>query len=87
MGRLFVNCGRWLGNLLLSLVLLAGVGLDLNEMSEGEVPFFNDQGSLTLPDVSNQDFEESMPELQLFDPKFGRKVLRLLPSPPQADKP
>ena len=69
------------------MVLLGSIGLDLEEMAEGEVPFFNDEGSITLPDMSSESFEESMPELQLFNPEFARKAPSLRPSPLQADKP
>lgn len=74
MGRLFVSCGRWLGRVALCLVLLGAIGLDFEEMTEGEVPFFNDEGSLSLPNLSGEAFEESMPELKLFNPKIARQA-------------
>ena len=75
MGRLVLRWGRWLSQVALCLVLLGSIGLDLEEMSEGEVPFFNDEGALTLPKESAREFEESMPELKLLNPRFGRKAL------------
>lgn len=49
----------------LSLLLLAEVPLSFGEEADG-VPFFNDEGKLTLPRESQAELEEAMPEAQLF---------------------
>jgi hypothetical protein len=61
---------RWLSlraltSALVSLLLLASANLSLGEETEG-VPFFNDQGQLTLPRESVAELEEAMPETRFF---------------------
>ncbi|MFN9624002.1 MAG: hypothetical protein ACK587_14415 [Cyanobacteriota bacterium] len=56
---------RALPSAVLSLLLLASVNLSVGEETEG-VPFFNDQGQLTLPRESVAELEEAIPETRLF---------------------
>ncbi len=75
-GRLDAGAGgpgiRWswlslraLTSAVFGLLLLASVNLSLGEETEG-VPFFNDQGQLTLPRESVAELEEAIPETRLF---------------------
>jgi hypothetical protein len=79
---------RWLSlraltTALFSLLLLASVNLSLREETEG-VPFFNDQGQLTLPRESVAELEEAMPETRLFQGSpaaTAPDLTNLLPDP------
>lgn len=57
---------RFLASACLLPLLIASVDLSLGQEATGEVPFFNDEGKLTLPRDSEEELEESMPEIQLF---------------------
>jgi hypothetical protein len=65
-GNRRLRCLKWLFHLALTLVLLGSTDLSFGQQVDGEVPFFNDSGSLTLPQQSNEELQESMPELQMF---------------------
>jgi hypothetical protein len=56
---------RALASAVCGLLLLASLNLSLGEETEG-VPFFNDQGQLTLPRESVAELEEAIPETRLF---------------------
>lgn len=47
-------------------LLVASLDLRFGQEATGEVPFFNDEGDLSLPEDSAEQLEESMPELKLF---------------------
>ncbi len=57
---------RWLFHLALTVVLMGSMDLSFGQQVDGGAPFFNDSGSLTLPPESNEELQESMPELQMF---------------------
>ena len=61
-------------------VLLAAADLSFGEQATGGVPFFNDEGELTLPRESLEELEESMPELEVFRRQEKALAAPLLPS-------
>ncbi|KEF40800.1 MAG: hypothetical protein ER33_14995 [Cyanobium sp. CACIAM 14] len=60
---------RWLVPMVLWALLMGSMDLSIAQQTDGEVPFFNDSGSLTLPPNSDVEMDEAMPELQLFPPQ------------------
>ena len=52
----------------LLLLLATSVDLSFGQETGGNIPFFNDEGALTLPRESVEELEESMPELEVFRP-------------------
>ncbi len=78
-------CAGWfrvLTTSVLCLLVLATVPLNLGEEAGG-IPFFNDDGALSLPRQSQAELEESMPELELFraGPLAGMAPDRNVPQP------
>ncbi|MFM9047140.1 MAG: hypothetical protein ACKOOH_05710 [Cyanobium sp.] len=57
--------------------LFADFNPSFEEQVSGNLPFFRDDGELTLPLESNAELEQSMPELQIYRPS--------LPPPPKTD--
>ena len=51
---------------MLTVQLLADFNPSFADQTSGGLPFFRDDGELTLPAQSQAEMEESMPELQLF---------------------
>lgn len=57
---------RWLPHLVLIVLLMGSMDLSIAQQTDGEAPFFNDSGSLSLPPDNTVEMQEAMPELQLF---------------------
>lgn len=45
---------------------MGSMDASIAQPTDGEVPFFNDSGSLSLPSENTVEMQEAMPELQLF---------------------
>ena len=62
--------------------LLADFNPSFAEQTSGGLPFFRDDGELTLPPQSNAELEQSMPEVQAFLPNQPSLPASSLMDPP-----